>query len=122
MLFFNSTIPRVAGLGLSKGQKIGGYALRVNPSTVLADNVAVDSLRSVNNAGWSRSEVGDLGQAAYSTKLRTSWAVKGTTTPLTFQNLRGTLEVQAYINKTAELTTSAPIELDGSSTLELVYL
>lgn len=42
--------------------------------------------------------------------------------PRTFTNMSGTINVQAYINKTSELDISQPIELDGQTTIELVYL
>lgn len=44
------------------------------------------------------------------------------TTPLAFTTLQATLEVRAAINRPHNLDLSRPVALDGSMTVELVYL
>ncbi|KFD14546.1 hypothetical protein GSMA_02017 [Serratia marcescens subsp. marcescens ATCC 13880] len=41
---------------------------------------------------------------------------------MAFTTVAGKLGVQAYITKTSELDLSKPINLDGLTSLELVYL
>ncbi|MGK8936242.1 hypothetical protein ACRS85_26935 [Pluralibacter gergoviae] len=42
--------------------------------------------------------------------------------PVAFKTLTGTLNVQAVINKGAELDLSKAVNLDGLSTIQLYYL
>jgi hypothetical protein len=51
-----------------------------------------------------------------------SWATPGTTTPVPAKVVTGSLDVQAAIDKTANLDLSNEIDLDGQATIELVYL
>ncbi|TDA48290.1 DUF1120 domain-containing protein [Burkholderia pyrrocinia] len=122
---FSTNNIRAGGLGLSPSDaRIGGYAAIIRPGTVVADNVSVSSIRTQGGSAttWISNPTGELFTAAYATRMKNSWAAAGTTTPIPFRTLSGTLVVQAYLNKTSELDLSQPIELKGMSTLELVYL
>jgi hypothetical protein len=112
----------VAGLGESNGVKVGGYAMRITPGTVTADTNSVDTLNTANVASpvWAANTVGSL---LSSTGDRgTTWAATGTTTPVAFTNLSGKLGVQAYLNEKSAFNLNTTVQLDGLSTLELVYL
>jgi len=110
------------GLGLDGGKGIGGYGLRLAADTMMADNVAVDSIQSNGNTtDWAKTSVGSLVNTPTTMRYST-WAATGTTTPIAFTTLTGKLGVQAYINKASELDLTKPIALDGLTTLELVYL
>ncbi|MDI3439201.1 DUF1120 domain-containing protein [Erwinia sp. V90_4] len=115
-----------AGLGMDGSDKIGGYAVRIDNSTVTADGAAVDSLRADNRAGvvsaWTNDAWAGIVYSPYSQVRMTSWAAPGTTTPVAFTNLAGKLGVQAYINKGDALDLSKPIHLDGLTTITLLYL
>jgi type 1 fimbria pilin len=115
------------GLGLAGTKKIGGYALQTS-------NLTYDGKTAVaiyNSADWAAdtwiSYAGGPGDKGVlininSPVLKESVAATGTLVPIAFKNLAGKLEVQAYINKGSELDLTKPIQLDGLTTLELVYL
>uniref|UniRef100_UPI0035C76D79 DUF1120 domain-containing protein n=1 Tax=Serratia quinivorans TaxID=137545 RepID=UPI0035C76D79 len=111
-----------AGLGLtSDNKKIGGYTARVSSAAgVKADDIAVDTIYRNDPAdSWVASLSGLF---MNSTNRQISWATTGTVVPVSFKTLAGTLEVQAYISKASELDITKPIQLDGLTTLELIYL
>jgi hypothetical protein len=89
---------------------------------MFADGVAVDSISSLGNTtSWTTISTGSLFNTVANVRY-SSWATKGTTTPIAFTTLAGKLGVQAYINKASELDLTKPVVLDGLTTLELVYL
>lgn len=51
-----------------------------------------------------------------------SWGDQGSSVVKPFTTMNGKLLVQGYINKASELDLSKPVQLDGMTTLELVYL
>lgn len=115
----------VVGLGESDGKNIGGYGIRLVPGTFTADGNDADTIiRSAATGVWVPSAsrwAGSLFDTAFKDS-QISWAPKGQLTPIAFTTAAGKLGVQAYINKTSELDLSKPINLDGLTTLELVYL
>ncbi|KJV48871.1 hypothetical protein VH86_08430 [Pantoea sp. BL1] len=112
----------VAGLGESNGVKVGGYGIRIATGTVIADTKSVDTLRTENivSPAWSKYDLGSM-LAAASVRGMT-WAATGTTAPIAFTNLSGKLGVQAYLNQRSAFDLTNTVQLDGLSTLELVYL
>lgn len=121
---FGGTTTGVAGLGLDSvnSAKIGGYAVRIDPGSVIADSNSVLSLRkTVADITWiNDAESGDLYDPA--TTRMISWAAASTDFPVGITNLTGTLSVQAYLNNSTELSLNHVITLDGLTTLELSYL
>ncbi|NLU15356.1 MAG: DUF1120 domain-containing protein [Serratia liquefaciens] len=116
---FGKTNLPVVGLGIDGTHRIGGYVIKVESGT--ADGKAVDTIH--NNVGettWTKS--GDGALYNDSAVRQVSWATTGTTDPVAFQKLTGKVTVQAYINKASELDLTKPVTLNGSSTIELVYL
>ncbi len=109
------------GLGLSSdGKKIGGYFITVNQNFI-ADTKAVQTLKTADNGStWQHAGVG----LATPGKLLT-WgsAVPNTPTTITAINtIAGTVTIVPGFNKSSELSVTAPIKLDGSSSVQLVYL
>jgi len=112
----------VVGLGLDGTDKVGGYGIRITQDSVTADSNSVDSLRQTEGGSvWSGDAyAGILYDPGFS--RFTSWAETGTLLPVAFENLTGELAVQAYINHASELDLSKPINFEGLTTIELVYL
>lgn len=114
----------VAGLGLSNGEKIGGYAMKVEDLTT--DGAAADVIRNMKGAGdanWvaSGNHYGffrNVGTVPFTVTA----AAPGTLTSKAFTTLNGKLRVQAYLNKTSELNVANVVNLDGLTTIELIYL
>jgi len=109
-----------AGLGLATdGAQIGGYAISLGKGT--ADGVSVNDIYRYTEGGtttWTASRGGDLYNAR---NMQISWATSGTT-PVAFKTLTSKLSVQAYLNNTTALDVSDEIDLNGLTTIELVYL
>lgn len=122
---FGVTSLGVVGLGVSDGKNIGGYGIRLVPGSYSVDGTDADTIVRKEVGGvWVLSKnyfAGSLFNTTYK-DLQTSWAPKGQVIPMAFKTVAGKLGVQAYINKTSELDLSKPINLDGLTTLELVYL
>lgn len=116
--------PGVVGLGVSGGKNIGGYGIRLVPGSYTVDGNQADTIGRKSDGTWVPSAnlwAGSLFTPAFK-DLQISWASKGQLTPIAFTTAAGKLGVQAYITKTSELDLSKPINLDGLTTLELVYL
>lgn len=110
------------GLDLdSENNGVGGFGLRFETDTIIADSNNVDSIIQDGNQQWVKSPNGSLIKGAGIKRLY-SWSKTGEIDPTAFTNLTGTLSIQAYINKTSELDLTRPIRLNGLTTLELVYL
>ncbi len=110
----------VAGLGLADGFPIGGYAMRVDPASVTVDGKSADSIERNGASAWTKAATGSM--FSISTPRQNSWADSGTLAPVAFQNLTGKLGVQAYINKASLLDLTHDIQLDGLTSIELIYL
>jgi hypothetical protein len=105
------------GLGAADEKNIGAYNIRIPNQTFTADSVRARSIESSNN-GTSWTVTG----GALSTPAIMSWANATTVAPVAFERLSGNLVIQAVLNKGSELNVTDDVELDGSATLELVYL
>ena len=112
----------VSGLGLDGTHQIGGYSLNISAGTVTADGVLVDSIENDTNNATGTWTTSMLGSPISTTPRSISWAEAGTMTPVAFTTLRGLMAVQAYINRASELDLSHAVQLDGQTTLEVVYL
>lgn len=113
----------VAGLGLDGTAKVGGYTLTFKPSDFADGKGAALVISDDNNATWKKAQ--RVNTSLYGTDALThiSWAGdENGTEPAPFTTLSAGLSVQAYINKASELDLSKPVTLDGSTTIELVYL
>lgn len=106
------------GLGATaKGQKIGGYIVHLRNS--VADGKAASLITDEGYGGsWDPKSSDALGHTAN----LSSWRTGAAFTPALVNAVTGTLEVQAVVNKTAELDMGNQVNLDGQATLELRYL
>lgn len=116
----------VAGLGRDGTTKIGGYAARVMPGSLTTDGVAADGIFSRSSGtptSWSVDNLsGTLFTSFSGQYLYRTWASLGTVDPIAFESLNCVLEVQAYLNRAADLDLGHAITLDGLATIEIVYL
>lgn len=103
------------GLGLVNGQKLGAFWLAM--SNAIADGVAVQTIAS-----------DDLGNTWFAerTMIPLSYQSVGSasdaTTPIPVQNLQLDLRVRTSILPTKDMDLSTEVALDGSATLQVVYL
>ncbi len=112
------------GLGLdSAGNKIGVYSVKFDPKQTVADALPVTygTESTTNGVAWrtSNSNPIDIG----SRSLLGFTDVAGSTAgPSAIQNLTSTLTLEAVINAKQNLDLSVETLMDGSATLEVVYL
>ncbi|POD99550.1 DUF1120 domain-containing protein [Pectobacterium odoriferum] len=122
---FQTKSVNVTGLGKSdSGKKIGGYGIRLVPDSYTVDGKSSSLLVRKNLSDkWSNQvfDNGSLFNVSSKNHLLT-WAEKGGTTPIAFKTVAGKLAVQAYITQTSALDLTKPVNLDGLTTLELIYL
>jgi len=107
------------GLGNVGTANIGGYTLKFLQSSVTTDGQPANQIFSTDgNKTWTATGVnGTLG------KDRTfSWADAGATVPAPFKLVSGSITVFPTLNKPENLPLTQDIPLDGSATLEVVYL
>lgn len=118
----------VAGLGTAAGKKIGGYAVGLLHGTLMADNNKMYMKLKDSGDSWIDYSVGSVSPLYYlyyvpSQILTYSWGESATVhVPTAIKSLSAKLVVQAYLNNTTELDTSSAIQLNGLTTIELVYL
>ncbi len=116
------------GLGTDgDDNKIGLWVPALNVSSISTDtDSSVDVLYTSNDGiSWGKISLdyaqisNATGGAANSMK---SFAKTGELTPMAFTTLSGTIAVQPVIAPTSALDLSEAINLNGSATIELVYL
>lgn len=106
------------GLGAGNGKNIGAYFVALKQGSFTADGAAVDTLFTTNQgAAWTKGSHG-----AFYTNNWLTWASAGTTTPLAVKTVSGMLSVTAVIDKTDNLDLTSEVKLDGSGTIEVIYL
>ena len=108
--------PYTYGLGLSDGSKVGVYRLRVGE--VLGDGQRINSLQSWDSGGAWREKYGSSEFGGEATQV--SWAEPGQGLPQAFRAIFADLEGGAMVSTDLDMKTA--ILIDGSATLELVYL
>ncbi|MCR4465550.1 DUF1120 domain-containing protein [Burkholderia sp. SCN-KJ] len=105
------------GLSASGGKNVGGYYL-VPVDRIGDGNPLVHLVGKGGAGGWE--VVG--GTAWLSPTWLSSWAERGQSLPQAFQNISSTLEVVIMIAPTKDLDLSQQVSIDGSATMELIYL
>ncbi|MGU3309469.1 DUF1120 domain-containing protein [Pseudomonas sp. M5A4_2d] len=106
--------PEYFGLGLaSGGEKIGWYELVMRNAT--ADDVPGIVIESVDGQRWSDSENTVWGAGLMRT-VGTSFA------PLPLTTFKADLDVYTTLTDKTNLPISEEIQIDGSATLDVVYL
>ncbi|TDA48289.1 DUF1120 domain-containing protein [Burkholderia pyrrocinia] len=111
------------GLGTVAGKNVGGYVMRTVQGSFTGDigdgNPADISVLSTGNGGtsWITPTPGNLGKP-----YMMSWGINSAGGPVAYQVINGTFTVIAVLNKKSELPLTQTVPLNGSATLELVYL
>lgn len=112
------------GLGLdSAGNRIGVYSVKFDPKQTVADDLAVayGTESTTGGVAWRTSNTNpiDIG----SRSLLGFTDVAGSTAgPSAIRNLTSTLTLEAVINARQNLELNVETPMDGSATLEVVYL
>lgn len=112
------------GLGLdSSGNKIGVYSVSFDPKQTVVDDLAVvyGTESTTGGLAWRTANLNpiDIG----SRSLLGFTDVGGSTSgPSAIQTLTSTLKLEATINARQNLDLSTETPMDGSATLEVVYL
>ncbi|TVT81291.1 DUF1120 domain-containing protein [Pseudomonas sp. H3(2019)] len=107
----------------NRKNKIGLYSLNFDPAEATADSFArlyrTDSTTS--GAAWSTANSSPIpiGSNSY---LGFTDSAGSTAGPIAIQNLSATVTVEAVIAPTRSLDLSTAIDLDGSGTIEIIYL
>ncbi|WP_163280800.1 DUF1120 domain-containing protein [Enterobacter cloacae] len=112
------------GLGTDRaGNKIGGWVGQL--ASVTTDTAADITYIGSNDNGvtWEHTtnQTGSLFLNNSGWPLR-SVSASGMITPLSFSKLNAMLDIQAVIAPASTLDLSQPVTLDGSVTVEMVYL
>ncbi|WP_372437223.1 DUF1120 domain-containing protein [Pseudomonas chlororaphis subsp. aureofaciens] len=116
-----SSLAWAFGLGASGGKNVGWYSLWVEQ---LNGDGKPGLLRQVRKSPESQVwEVPTIGWG-WATRVSWlySWAERGQTLPQAFQDISGELELHTYIAPAKKLDLSQEVAIDGSATVELVYL
>lgn len=127
----NITKVMVAGLGKANetNTNIGGYMLNMPFPLIEIDGEEVqakywtNTLPSQNTSWGKNTALQDQGDSLFSQMAGYFSYSKDSelASPEPFKELTGTLLVQAYITDKSNLDLSSPVNLDGSSTIELYY-
>ncbi|MGS0742723.1 DUF1120 domain-containing protein [Glaciimonas sp. GG7] len=113
----------VYGLGMQNGDgKIGYYSIDIEPDSAKGDGMPATSIYNASGGtlrrGWSHS----AGRTSPDKQYFMSFAEFGTYVPTSFTTFSGVITVTPKIVPTDNLNMGREIDLDGSATLEIVYL
>lgn len=107
------------GLGMVAGKKVGGYSLGISAHTVTADGAAVRLLYSVDgNQTWASS----VGSGQIGKDRTLAWTALNGRAPSAFKSIVGAVWVWVGLEKPENLPLAQDVPLDGSATLEVLYL
>ncbi|OPA92765.1 hypothetical protein BFW87_16695 [Pseudomonas fluorescens] len=112
------------GLGLdSSGNKIGVYSLTFDPKQTVVDDLAVvyGTESTTGGLAWRTANLNPIDVGSRSL-LGFTDVVGSTSGPSAIQTLTSTLKLEATINARQNLDLSVETPMDGSATLEVVYL
>ncbi|MGC6368873.1 DUF1120 domain-containing protein [Pseudomonas sp. K2I15] len=112
------------GLGLdSSGNRIGLYSMSFDPLQTVVDSLgqAYGTESTTGGVAWRTANTRpiDIGANSY---LGFTDLEGSTAGPSAIQNLSSTVKIEALINAKQNLDLSTEVPLDGSATLEVVYL
>jgi hypothetical protein len=112
------------GLGLDNGgNKLGVYSLSFDPRQTVVDDLAVvyGTESTTGGVAWRTSNSNPINIGSRS--LLGFTELEGSTAgPSAIKNLTSTVTLEAVINARQNLDLSAETRLDGSATLEVMYL
>ncbi|HIF6298115.1 TPA: DUF1120 domain-containing protein [Klebsiella michiganensis] len=111
------------GLGVDgQGNNIGGWSAELNNLTSDTVSSPINIFSVDNGLTWTKRGSGVPYFILGANSLINTISTTDTLTPAAFSTLTGTLAVQAVINPASMLDLSQPVTLDGSVTVEMVYL
>ena len=116
-----SSVAWAFGLGASGGKNVGWYSVWVDRINGDGKPGLHQVRKSPGSQAWEAPTVG------WGWATRVSWLYSwadgyGQTLPQAFQDVRGELQLFPYIAPAKDLDLSQEIAIDGSATMELVYL
>ncbi len=112
------------GLDLDNSRnKIGRYYLNIDPADFTADAYGTLYRTDSTSSGqaWSSASARQIPIAANSLMGFTNSA-GNTLGPIALQNLAGTVRIKAYLAPTQALDLRTVVRINGSGTLEIIYL
>ena len=109
------------GLGKAGTANIGAMSVSIPNVDVVVDSEAADTLRS-DDAGTTWTSTGTGAFHSVRKGVLYTWGEPGTMQPIAFENLSTPLHVRVAADRGASLPLGDEITLDGSATIELVYL
>ena len=111
------------GLGVDgQGNNIGGWSAELTDLTSDSVSSPINIYSNDNGLTWVKRESGVPYFTLGPNNLINTISTADTLTPVAFSTLTGKLAVQAVINPASALDLSQPVTLDGSVTVEMVYL
>ncbi|MEW5558767.1 DUF1120 domain-containing protein [Enterobacter asburiae] len=109
----------LSGLGMVNDISVGGYALGLVGSSYLADGSTVTAIHSNDNGvSWKKGG----GWLLDDNKLNSVASSQNLAMPIPLTTLTATISAQAILNKGSELDLTKTINLDGMSTIQVLYL
>lgn len=123
-----STAGNQFGLGTTAGGvKIGSYAVAVNLGAVTADGATVDTINNdlgadTSGRNWIKTATGAWANGSPNTVRVLTSAATGTLVPIAAKVFVYPLKVTAAIQSTNALAITNNTNLDGDTTISLVYL
>jgi type 1 fimbria pilin len=107
----------------NSGNKIGVYSLHFDPASTTVDawSQVYRTDSTTDGRAWSSSNSRSIPVASRS-YLGFVDVVGSTAGPIAIQNLTSRVTVETVIAPTSELDLSSDVRLDGSATLDVVYL
>ena len=112
------------GLDLDNSRnKIGRYYLNIDPADFTADSFSTLFRTDSTSQGvaWSSSNARQIPIASNSL-MGFADSAGSTRGPVAIQNLGGTVRIKAYLAPTQSLDLRSVVEINGSGTLEIIYL
>lgn len=111
------------GLGTVSGANVGGYVMSFKETGFTGDGMPLDNLVSSDGGNnWGTPGVGLDATVSNDGLHLYSWGTNHTMVPEAFQSVAGMFSVQAVLNRGSALPLANDVPLDGSATLEMVYL
>lgn len=107
------------GLGASGGKEVGRYHLL--PKDRIGDGTALSHLVRWGNGSWNAAG-GEMYTWKVSPSMTSSWSKPGYNLPQAFQNISSRLGFEIDIAPASNLDVSQEVPIDGSATMELIYL
>lgn len=117
----DSDTSKFYGLGQADGKNIGNYAMGIRNNDLRIDGeMGYEGIQSID--GGATWKTGDYKGIWMDQQYISSVAKAGTTEPVAFTTLTGTILTQPVINKASELDLTKIVNLDGLVSIQVVYL